>query len=84
MGQSSTRIARTCYAGSQQLGATAYSVFDPTNIASGFLGDVGGVLTSPQTMGITVSPGATIDVVVFAVALGTAAAGPYTLACSSN
>jgi hypothetical protein len=72
------------YAGSQQLGAAAYSVFDPTNIASGFLGDVGGVLTSPQTMGMTVGAGATIDMVVFAVAQGTAAAGSYTLACSTN
>jgi hypothetical protein len=35
-------------------------------------------------MGMTVGAGATIDVVVFAVAQGTAAAGSYTLACSTN
>jgi hypothetical protein len=72
------------YPGSQQLYAAAYSAFDPTNIARGYLGDVGGVLTSPQTMGITVGAGATIDVVVYATALGTAAAGSYTLSCSTD
>jgi len=72
------------YPGSAQLYAVAYSPFDPTDITTGYLGDVGGVLASPQTMGITVGAGETIDVVVFAVALGTAAAGSYTLACSTN
>jgi hypothetical protein len=72
------------YAGAQQLGAAAYSTFDATTIVTGYRGDVGGTLTPPQTMGITVGAGETIDVVVFAVALGTAAAGSYTLACSTN
>jgi hypothetical protein len=72
------------YPGSQQLYAAAYSAFDPMNIATGYLGDVGGVLISPQTMGITVGPGATIDVVVYAIAMGTAAAGSYTLSYSSD
>ena len=72
------------YPGSQQFYAAAYSAFDPTNIATGYLGDVGGVLTSPQTMGITVGPGATIDVVVYATAMGTSAAGSYALSCSTE
>jgi hypothetical protein len=72
------------YPGSQQLYAAAYSAFEPTNIARGYLGDVGGVLTSPQTMGITVGGGATIEVVVYAIALGTATAGSYTLSCSTE
>jgi hypothetical protein len=63
--------------------AAAYSSFDPTNIATGYLGDVGGVLTSPQSMGITVGAGATVDMVVYAIAMGTTAAGSYTLSCYS-
>ncbi len=55
----------------------------PTNIATGYLGDVGGALTSPQTMGITMDAGGAIDVVVYAIAMGTAAAGSYTLSCST-
>ena len=63
--------------------AAAYSSFDPTNITIGYLGDVGGALTSPQTMGITVGADAIVDVVVYAIAMGTTAAGPYTLSCYS-
>ena len=70
--------------GFQQLYLAAYSVFDPTNIVTGYLGDVGGVLDSPQYMGITVGAGAAIDVVVYATAMGTAAAGSYTLSCSTQ
>ena len=66
-----------------QLYAAAYSSFDPADIGSGYLGDVGGTLTSPQTMGINVAAGVSIYVVVSAVAIGTAAAGSYTLSCSA-
>ena len=64
----------------------AYSAFDPTNIMSGYLGDVGGLTTSPQTMGVTVAAGASIDVVVYAVQdtiLGNPYVGPYTLSCAT-
>jgi hypothetical protein len=71
------------YPGSQQLYGAVYSVYDPTNIATGYLGDVGGVLTSPQTMGITVDAGESIDVVVYAISASTAA-GSYTLSCGTE
>jgi len=71
------------YSGSQQLYGAVYSVYDPTNIATSYLGDVGGVLTSPQTMGITVDAGESIDVVVYAIS-GSTAAGSYTLSCSTE
>jgi hypothetical protein len=67
-----------------QLYAAAYTHFDPTNLATGYLGDVGDALSSPQTMGISVAAGATIEVVVYAVANGTAAAGSYTLRCATQ
>ncbi len=67
-----------------QLYAAAYTYFDPTNLASGYLGDVGDALSSPQTMGISVAAGATIEVVVYAIANGTAAAGSYTLSCATQ
>ena len=63
----------------------AYTSFDPTNIASGYLGDVGAVLTSPQTMSITVPANSSIDVVVYAIAATNSAnpyTGPYTLSCT--
>jgi hypothetical protein len=72
------------YASPQELYLAAYSSFDPTEIAFGYLGDVGDTLTPPQTMGITVGPAETIDVVVYAVAIGTAPAGAYTLGCSAQ
>ncbi len=72
------------YSGDRQLYAAAYGAFDPTNLATSYLGDVGGTLTPPQTMGITVDADNTIDVVVYATATGTAAAGSYTLGCSSE
>ena len=72
------------YSGTQPLYAAVYSAFDPTNIVTGYLGDVGGALFSPQTMGIIVGAGATIDVVVYATAMGTSAAGSYTLSCSTE
>jgi hypothetical protein len=72
------------YPGSAQLYAVAYSPFDPTDITTGYLGDVGGVLASPQTMGISIDAGATIDVVVLAAAAGTTAAGSYALSCSTE
>jgi hypothetical protein len=72
------------YSATQELHAAAYSVFDPTDITTGYLGDVGDTLTPPQAMGITVGPAETIDVVVYAVAIGTAPAGAYTLGCSAE
>jgi hypothetical protein len=59
-------------------------LYHPTDISTGYLGDVGGVITSPQTMGISVGPGATIDVVVYSATSGTAAASSYTLSCSTE
>jgi len=69
------------YPGPQLYGA-AYVAFDPTDIGKGYLGDLGDVLTAPQGMGITVGAGSAIDVVISAVAIGTAPAGSYTLSCS--
>lgn len=67
----------------QELFLAAYASFDPTNITADQLGDSGDTTNSPQTIGITVGAGATIDVVVSAVAMGMAPAGPYTLSCST-
>jgi hypothetical protein len=61
----------------------AYTHFDPTNIGNGYLGDVGGVITSPQTMGITVPAASSIDVVVLAIDPSPSGVGPYTLSCAS-
>jgi hypothetical protein len=61
---------------------TAYSTFYPTDLTNSYLGDVGDSLTSPQTMGITVPAGGTIDVVVYAIEVAPAGAGAYTLRCS--
>jgi hypothetical protein len=66
----------------QELSIAAYSSFDPTDITARYLGDAGDTLTSPQTIGITVGAGETLDVVISAVAIGTASAGSYTLGCS--
>jgi len=63
--------------------ATAYSSYDPTMIGNNYLGDVGAVLTSPQTMGITVPGGAAIEVVVFAIDIAPSGVGPYTLSCEA-
>jgi hypothetical protein len=71
------------YPGYEQLYVAVYSVADPTNITTSYLGDVGGVLTSPQTMGITVDAYETIDVVVYAISTSTAA-GSYTLSCTTQ
>jgi hypothetical protein len=71
------------YPGYEQLYAAVYSVSDPTNIATSYLGDFGGALTSPQTMGITVDANATVDVTVYAISTSTAA-GAYTLSCSTQ
>jgi len=66
-----------------QLYAAAYNPFTPTDITTGYLGDVGASLDPPQNMGITVAGGATIEVVVYAVAKGTASAGAYSLSCTT-
>lgn len=63
---------------------TAYGTFYPSNLSLEYLGDVGDALTSPQAMGITVPAGETIDVVVYAVVIGPAGAGPYALSCSTQ
>jgi hypothetical protein len=62
----------------------AFSTYDPTNLASGYLGDVGPVLTSPQTMSVTVAAGSTIDVVVYAINIAAGGVGPYTLSCTAQ
>jgi hypothetical protein len=62
---------------------TAYTAYDPTNISVDYLGDVGDVLTSPQTMGITIPAGASIDVVVFGIDSTPNGTGAYTLTCSA-
>jgi len=63
---------------------TAYSTYDPVNIGNNYLGDVGAVLTSPQSMGVTVPAGSAIDVVVFAIDVAPNGAGSYTLNCSTG
>ena len=63
---------------------TAYSSYDPTNIGGNYLGDVGAVLTSPQTMGITVPAGSSIDVVVLAIDVAPGGTGSYTLSCTTG
>jgi len=63
---------------------TAYSNYDPTNIGSGYLGDVGTVITSPQSMGITVPAGSSIDVVVYAMDVAPSGVGAYTLSCDTG
>lgn len=70
------------YSSHQELSIVAYSAFDPTDITARYLGDAGDTLAAPQTIGITVGAGETIDVVVSAVAIGTTPAGSYTLSCS--
>jgi hypothetical protein len=60
---------------------TAYSTFYPANLATGYLGDVGDKFTSPQSMGITVPAGGSIDVVVYAVDVAPGGLGAYTLSC---
>ena len=62
---------------------TAYGTFFPTNLALEYRGDVGATLNSPQTMGITVPAGDTIDIVVYAIDVAPAGAGSYTLSCST-
>jgi len=63
---------------------TAYSAYDPLNIGNNYLGDVGDVVTSPQTMSITVPAGSSIDVVVFAIPIAPNGAGSYTLSCDTG
>lgn len=62
----------------------AYTTFYPADIDSGYLADVGAVLTSPQTMAITVPAGGTIDVVVEAVDVAPAGVGSFTLSCTAQ
>jgi len=68
---------------------SAYTSFDPLNISSNFLGDVGGVLNpnpttmQMQTMAITVPPASTIDIVVVAIVPATGI-GSYALNCTSQ
>jgi hypothetical protein len=62
----------------------AYRTFFPTNIGLEYRGDVGNLLVSPQSMGITVPAGETIDVVVYAVDVAPGGVGSYTLSCSAQ
>ena len=65
----------------------AYTSFNPADISSGYLGDVGAVFTSPQTMAIDVAAGGAIDVVVYAIQAtnsGNPYTGPYTLSCATQ
>jgi len=63
---------------------TAYSTFYPTDLAQGYLGDVGDKLSAPQAMGITVPAGGTIDVVVYATDVAPAGVGSYSLSCATQ
>jgi hypothetical protein len=64
---------------------TAYGTFYPDNLAGGgYLGDVGGIMTPPQAMGITVPAGGTIDVVVYAVDPAPGGVGTYRLSCATQ
>jgi hypothetical protein len=63
---------------------TAYSTFYPATLGTGYLGDVGDKLTSPQTMGITVPAVGSIDVVVYAVDVAPGGTGAYTLSCATQ
>lgn len=63
---------------------TVYTAYDPTNIGNGYLGDVGAILTSPQTMAVTVPAASSIDVVVFAIDVAPAGVGSYTLKCGGG
>lgn len=63
---------------------TAYSSYDPLNIGNNYLGDVGDILTSPQTMSITVPAGSSIDVVVFAIDVAPNGVGSYALSCDTG
>jgi hypothetical protein len=63
---------------------TAYTTYYPVDIANGYLGDVGAVLVSPQTMAITVPAGGSIDVVVFAVDVAPAGVDTFTLSCTAQ
>jgi hypothetical protein len=67
-----------------QLYAVAYKQFNPSDITTGYLGDVGATVDSPQRMGISVAAGTTIEVVVYAIAIGSTSAGSYTLSCSTQ
>ena len=62
---------------------TAYTTFYPTSLSTGYAGDVGSQLVSPQTMAITVPAGSTIDVVVYAIAVAPAGVGSYALSCTT-
>ena len=63
---------------------TAYGIYDPSNIGTGYLADVGNLLTSPQTMSVTVPAGSSIDVVVFAIDIAPSGVGPYSLKCETG
>jgi hypothetical protein len=63
---------------------TAYSTFYPTALANSYLGDVGDNLAAPQSMGVTVPAGATVDVVIYAIDVAPAGTGAYTLRCTAQ
>lgn len=61
---------------------TAYGTFYPTDLSLEFLGDVGDTLSPPQSLGITVGAGETVDIVVYAIE-NAPVGGAYTLSCST-
>jgi len=71
-------------AGPEERPARAGTPGERPDLSVGYLGDVGDVLTSPQTMGVTVPAGGTIDVVVYAIDVGPAGVGSYALSCSTQ
>ena len=63
---------------------TAYGTFFPTDITREYLADVGAVLSAPQSMGVTVPAGDSIDVVVYAIDPAPGGTGAYTLSCATQ
>ncbi|HEY7376205.1 MAG TPA: hypothetical protein VIF57_28850 [Polyangia bacterium] len=65
---------------------TVYTTYDPTNIRTNYLSDVGNVLNPPQQMAITVAGGSSIDIVIFSVnvAGSSGGVGIYTLSCNAG
>lgn len=62
----------------------AYGTFFPTDVSRDYLADVGGALFSPQTLGVTVPAGGTVDVVVYAIDNAPGGVDSYALSCSTQ
>lgn len=63
--------------------AYADAGYDPTDPSAGYLGDPNGS-AAPLSMGISIPPGESIDVVVHAIDPGSSAGGAYTLIASGE